>query len=332
MNKTVNTIFFTIGLLVFSYLIFNFGIDEIIINIQKTGWWFIPVICVWGIAYIINAYAQYLILNSKGNVSFPEILKLTISSFALDYITPFLNLGGQPYRILSLKDSIGIHNSTSSVILYVMLHFLSSFFIWIIAIILSLLLLPLSSELKSVLWILLLISIFLVSFFYSRHRKGIFGTILNFLSHIKFLNKFYKKLEPKKESLLIIDEQIKDLYINRKTTFYKVLSLEILARIICSFEFLFIMEALGLEGNILSAFYIYAGTALIMNLFFFLPLGLGAREGGLYFLFQSLKFTQGVGIFASVVNRIREFFWILIGLLLLQLTKNKKTKMIENVN
>jgi hypothetical protein len=56
-----------------------------------------------------------------------------------------------------------------------------------------------------------------------------------------------------------------------------------------------------------------------MNMFFFVPFELGTREGSLYFILESLGFGAGVGIFIAVVNRIREFFWILVGLLLIQL-------------
>ena len=54
MNKYTKTIFFIIGLGVFAYLINDYGLDNIISNIKKTGWWFVPVIGVWGIVYYMN--------------------------------------------------------------------------------------------------------------------------------------------------------------------------------------------------------------------------------------------------------------------------------------
>jgi len=160
--------------------------------------------------------------------------------------------------------------------------------------------------------------VFLIWFFFSRHKKGIFKSVLNLISKFKFLNKINEKLKKRERSLLIIDERIIDLYANRKSTFYLALFYEYAGRIIASLEFFFILTAIGLNATIIEAFFINAGSSVIMNMLFFVPFELGTREGSLYFILESLGFSAGVGIFIAVVNRIREFFWILVGLLLLQ--------------
>jgi hypothetical protein len=49
-----------------------------------------------------------------------------------------------------------------------------------------------------------------------------------------------------------------------------------------------------------------------------------------------LNFTSAIGIYIGLVNRIREFFWILIGLLLIQFRKtslsNKRVIDYANIN
>jgi uncharacterized protein (TIRG00374 family) len=323
MSKKTRIIFFIIGLGIFIYLVTKFGFNNILINIEKIGWWFIPIVTVWGIVYLFNSFAWYTILNGKKNgIRFHDLLSVSISGFAINYITPFINLGGEPYRVIALRNSIGIHNSVSSVILYRMIHILGSFFFWLTGAVVVAILLPLSSELKISLFAVSFVLIILILFFFSRHKKGIFKAVLNLLSKIKFLNKIYLKLLKREKTLLIIDDQIKDLYLNRKSAFYLALFSEYIGRIIASLEFYFILIAIGLNSTIIQAFFINVGSSIIMNVLFFIPFELGTREGSLYFILESLGFTAGVGIFIALVNRIREFFWILIGLLLMQIKGN----------
>jgi hypothetical protein len=65
-------------------------------------------------------------------------------------------------------------------------------------------------------------------------------------------------------------------------------------------------------------------------------MNLGVREGSLFFIMGLLNFTSAIGIYIGLVNRIREFFWILIGLLLIQFRKtslsNKRVIDYANIN
>lgn len=142
-------------------------------------------------------------------------------------------------------------------------------------------------------------------------------------------------MEPHRTALLSIDEQIKQLYQHQRKTFYKSIAFEYLSRIIASFEFFFILKALGYTPTFLEAFYINAATSFILNMLFFVPFELGTREGGLYFVMQSVGYVQGIGIFISLVNRLRELVWTFIGMaLMLKTDKQPSTdsflKMMED--
>ena len=155
------------------------------------------------------------------------------------------------------------------------------------------------------------------------------------MSRKQFLHRYLQKLEPHRAALLSIDEQIKQLYQHQRKTFYTSIVFEYLSRIIASFEFFFILKALGYTPTFLEAFYINAATSLILNMLFFVPFELGTREGGLYFVMQSIGYVQGIGIFISLVNRLRELVWTLIGMaLMLKTDKQPSTdsflKMMED--
>lgn len=319
MNRTIKSIFFFIGILLFTFLILDFGVENIIAKISLTGWWFFSIVGIWGLVYLLNAMSWYFIIDAKNNeISFLNVFSISLSGFAINYITPFVNLGGEPYRIIALKDYLGLSNSISSTISFTMLHQLSHFFFWIAAILIVLLLFPISTGITLILFITSLILLILIVFFFSRHKKGIFQSLLKILSKLPLKKVFHNKIISKGEILLKIDEEIKEFYNKKRVIFYSALSIEFIARLISSLEYYFILKAVGFEPTFLDAFLINAGASLIMNILFFIPMGLGTREGGLILILEGLQYSSGIGVYVGLVNRIREFFWILIGLLLIQ--------------
>lgn len=327
MNNRLKTVLFIAGLVIFIFLINEFGLDNILVNIKKTGWWLLPIIGIWFFVYLLNAAAWRIILkNHRDKVSFGEILSISISGFAINYITPVVNLGGEPYKVFALKEKLGTHNAVSSVVLYSMLHFLSSFVFWIAALLLAFFSIGLTSEMQIIFGIAFILALSGVWFFFTRHKKGIFGSVIKIIPKLPFTKRLAEKLHLKTDSLTIIDDKIIEFYGNNKNNFYASLFLEVAARFIASVEFIFILIAIGIEITFQEAIYINAFSSLFMNVFFFVPLGLGIREGSLFFIMNVLKFSSGIGIYIGLVNRIREFFWILIGLLLIQLKKAKPVK------
>jgi uncharacterized protein (TIRG00374 family) len=337
MSKKIKTVFFVLGFIIFFVLITKFGLENILTNIEKTGWWLIPIIGVWLLVYLLNALAWQIVLKThKKNILFTDIFSISLSGFAINYITPVINLGGEPYKVLALKEKIGTQNAVSSVIIYSMLHFFSSFVFWIAAIVLVFYSLPLSPELQIIFSAGFAAALLGVWFFYSRHKKGVFVSLIKIVHKLPFTSRLTEKLKAKENSLANIDEQITSFYNKRKKDFYTSLLLEVTARFIASIEFIFILNAIGMEITFEEAIYINAFSSLFMNLFFFIPMNLGVREGSLFFIMGLLNFTSAIGIYIGLVNRIREFFWILIGLLLIQFRKtslsNKRVIDYANIN
>lgn len=324
MSKTLKTIFFAVGIALFIFLVWDFGVANIITNIDRTGWWFVSIIGIWGVVYLLNALSWYLIIDAKNNeISFVNVFSISLSGFAINYITPFVNLGGEPYRIIALKDYLGLSNSVSSTISFTMLHQLSHFFFWLTAIVIVFFLFTISTGIEAILFITLAVLLMLIVFFFSRHKKGIFESLLRILSKLPLKKILYDKIIRKEEILLKIDEEIKEFYNGKKRIFYSALSIEFTARLISSLEYYFILKAIGYEPTFMDAFLVNAGASLIMNILFFIPMGLGTREGGLVLILEGLKYASGVGVYVGLINRIREFFWIFVGLLLIQFRKNK---------
>lgn len=325
------TLFFLIGLGMLAYLIYKLGFQAIFENIAKTGWWFGAVVGIWLIIYVLNALAWFFIIgDEKKEIGFRRILKFTISGFAINYITPFVSLGGEPYKVLELNKHLNKNHSVATVISYNMMHVFSHFFFWLTAVIALFISLELKTANIIFLVVALIICIGVIYLFYAAYKKGIVKTAISLFAKIYFARLFVKKIKDKQDLLDEVDSHIISLYSDRRNEFYIILFLEYFARIIGSLEFYFILRAISLDISLFEAFLISAGSSLFANLFFFIPMQMGSRESGFYLVFQSLKLTPAIGVYVSLITRIREFFWILTGLVLIKIKPKQNIINIEN--
>ena len=316
------TVFFVLGAIALCIMVYSIGLDTIIGNIRKTGWWFFAIIGIWVVVYLLNASSWRVILRDEDtpHVSFWNILKPTISGYAINYITPVVALGGEPYRILDMCRHVGGKKATSSVLLYSMMHIMSHFLFWLSAAVLTVAWLRPSWVVNVTLGLVAVLCIAGILFFLKAYSKGLLMKGIRIAGKIPYIKKWVQQIDGERLGKIEeTDRQIAHLYTCRRSDFYKSLSLEYLSRIVSCLEVYFIVLALGMNFTFLDSVIIIAITSLIANLMFFAPMQLGTREGGFLLAFQGIAMSSGLGIYVSIITRIRETFWIMIGLLLMRL-------------
>ncbi|WP_336834596.1 MULTISPECIES: lysylphosphatidylglycerol synthase transmembrane domain-containing protein [Sphingobacterium] len=327
-SKIYKVLFMLIGIGTLAYMIQAMGIDEIWNNLEKIGWWFLPVLGSWAVLYWMNAMAFKAIIQEpelpQTDVPFWKVLQLTISGYAINYITPFVALGGEPYRIMELKNYVGGSKAGSSVLLYGVMHILSHILFWVASVFLILWFVPASTMVDVACAVIFVMAIICTWLFTKFYKKGITVSLLKALSKLPLVGKKVGHLlETKFETLNDVDQQVKNLFQNRRDRFYKALFWEFVARVVGCFEIYFIGLALDINIDFIDAMIISSGSSLFANLVFFFPMQLGTREGGLAMAVMSIGLPAKVGIFMGVVTRIREIVWIMIGLGWMSLVKKK---------
>ena len=65
------------------------------------------------------------------------------------------------------------------------------------------------------------------------------------------------------------------------------------------------------------AFTIGGLEAIAGNVLFLVPFEIGAREGAYFLLFKVFGLDPQLGLYTSIVGRVRDFGWIALGLLLI---------------
>lgn len=321
MLKKYHNYFFLFGVLVLLFMVYKLGFDTIYENLQKTGWWFVPIFGIWIIVYLFNAWSLNIIITDgtpeSKKVKIRQLMKLTISAYAINYMTP-LSIGGEPYKALKLKDDLGTHKATSSVLLYVMMHYVSHFFFWLISIPVFIFIMPeVSGVIQIVLWAVFLSCVMLILWAYSVFTKGVIKNALSIATRFPFVGRKIRLYRDKNQHHLNeMDLLISDLYTNRKKDFFASLFVELISRYISCFEVYFMAIPLAFDLSFIQSYLIVSIATLIANIFFFAPMQMGTREGGFVLATTTLALPAGIGVYIGLCTRIRELFWIMIGVLL----------------
>lgn len=325
--KIAKNVFFILGALALGIMIYTIGLDNIWRDMKQTGWWYVPIIGMWLIVYMINTLSLYIILRDGSEetkqISFIRLFKLTISGFAINYVTPFGLMGGEPYKIIELQHDLGIQKSTSSILLGTMMRVVAHFIFWMVSIPLLLFLVPvLSDSVEIGIMITTGTTFLLLLWAYRIYTRGGVDRALIISSRLPFIGKKLRAYRAgNQEKINQMDELISDLYKNRKKDFFLSLSFEFLARILVCVEVILMMQAINQPITFGESVLIESLQSLISNLFFFMPMQMGAREGGFVIVYGILSIPLAYGVFVSISKRVRELFWTLIGVILIKVSR-----------
>ena len=328
MKPLYRNLFLLFGLCAIAFMVYSFpeGWETIKRNPTNVLLYLPGVVGIWFFVYLCNAWAFQILVNTSDHdkhLSFAHAFKLTVSGFAFSYTTPF-GSGGVPYRVMELSRYIGTPRAVSSVALYSMMHVFSHFFLWTTA----LLAFVIAHFDVMTAWLWTLFAIFLTVFvaaavFFSySYKHGIIARLFRLLFFVPLLRRPARRFYERHATAFdTIDANIRFLY-EHPRQLWGSLAAEYLGRLLNSFEFYFILLAFGISGaNFVDGLIILGFSSLMGNLLFFLPMQIGAREGSLAVIVPLLfpGVGQAIGIYVSFYTRIREIFWIVVGVLLVKI-------------
>lgn len=335
MKPLVRNIFLIFGIVALAVMIYCFpeGWETVRANKRGVLTYLPAILAVWAVVYACYSWAFQILVNASDHdkhLSFRHSVKLTLSAFAFTGLTP-LGFGGGPYRVMELAKYIGTPHSISSVALYSMMHILSHFVLWAIGCVVFMIFH--FDAMNAFFWTL--ISVYLIVFFgvatffrYS-YKHGILAKLFHIFFYIPFLRKpcrcFYDRNLPAFEKT---DANFRFLY-EHPRELWGSLVIEVIGRVLTSYEFYFILLAFGIAGaNFADSLIILCFSSLIGNILYILPMQIGAREGSLAIILPLLfpTVTAGIGVYTSIFTRLREIFWIIIGVALVKVGNKRIMK------
>lgn len=317
MSRRTLLLCFSVGAAVLLYLIHRVGLGALVSEARHTGPMFPVIFASYGLVYACNTAAWRVILGGgSSGLSFWRAYALLTSGFALNFLTPMLNFGGEPFRVGAAGRVVGLRRAAGSVLIHNVLRTLSFMFGWVTALGLALLLLPASAGLDTLLAGAMVITTVLILLILAGHRRDLLTRALNLLQRIPGLRRLGHRLEDRRPALVEIDRQVSDFYHHTPRRFWQALGLEYLSRWVLAVEYYLILLSLGQHVSFIVAFVITILGGLITNLLFFFPYEVGTKEGGLFLLFRLFGIPGRLGVYAGLVDRVRDLAWIALGLAL----------------
>jgi hypothetical protein len=322
--RRLQLVLFLAGAAVFGYLVARIGVGQLVSDAANTGLMFVPIVLLYAVVYACSARAWQLTMgdSSRSQPPFRRSYAVVIAAGALNFLTPLVNAGGEPFRAAALTPWLGKRRAAGSVILHRMLHSFAYVLVWLTAIVLAFALLPQQTPpvLLVVLGIAGILLLVIVALFMSALRSGLLERLLDWMHRVPLIRRLGALLEPKRTLLTELDQQITDFYHRSPGRFVRAILLEYLSRCVFMLEIVLIVASLGFHLGYLRAFAIGGLEALAGNVLFLVPFEIGAREGAYYALFNLFGLDPQLGLYTSIVGRVRDFVWIAAGLLLIWAT------------
>src|SRR5437867_7668451 len=229
MSRTLRLALFLLGAAVFGYLVAQIGIGQLVSDAGRTGFTFVPIVVLYSLVYACSARAWQLTMGEgeSNRPSFWRTYAVTISAGALNFLTPVVNAGGEPFRVAALAPWLGTRRAAGSVILHRMLHSFAYVLVWFTAIVLAFALLP--PETPNVVPIILgvagLVLLCILALIMSAHRSGMLERLLNWMGRVPLLRRLAALLEPKRAMLMELDQQITEFYHRQPGRFVQALQI-----------------------------------------------------------------------------------------------------------
>ncbi|MBI4500025.1 MAG: flippase-like domain-containing protein [Gemmatimonadetes bacterium] len=315
MSSRLRALFLLAGAAGLGWLMSRTGLGRLAEDAARTGWMLIPILAVYGLSYICYAWAWQLIMaDEPTRPSFSRLYAITVSAFALDFVTPMVNVGGEPFRVAAAAPWVGVRRAVGGVVVYKMLHALALALIWLAALLLAFLLLPGQPIVIASLLLATLLVVLLILLLMTLHRRGGLERLFQGVARVPVLGRLSARLEPHRETLSMLDRQIVEFYHRDPGRFYRALAIECLGRLAYLFEYYLIFRSVEVDVDLLQIIVIGGLASLMMTATFFVPFELGTKEGSHYLLFVLLGLDPALGVYTAVVSRARDLCWIALGL------------------
>jgi glycosyltransferase 2 family protein len=313
--RRINLILLGLALAFLLWMLHQVGWHIIWQHLLKVGWWWPVLLLPYGVVNCLEALSwDYLLLSSAHRPSLMKLFRLRLGGEALNTLTPTAGLGGEPFKAVRMA-ALGVpwEEATASVVIHKGVAVLSL----VLYIFLGLALVPFLLPLSGSLVLLLSSGAFLLAggallFIIAQGRGPCMGGV-------RLLDRFGlcpRRLKEKEAELESLDAAMASFYREHPGRGLLSLALFVLAWLVHAVEVYLMFWLLGHPISWSLAVCLDALAMLFTAMGFFIPAALGVQDGGNVLLALGFHLGATLGAAFSILRRLREAFWMGLGLLL----------------
>ena len=289
------------------------GWDTLGQYLRQVGWYWPLLLLPYGVVNWLEAWSwKYMLVDTPARTTVARLFWLRLGGEALNQLTPTACLGGEPFKAFRLQaDGVPLEVASASVVIMKGILVLSLVLYIFTGLALAPFYLP---EAAKHILLLTLAALGLAAagiIFVLVQRREPFGNSFRFLSRRGWLPHFLRDQEGFLENLDTAMSQFYRQYPSRALLSFFLFFLSWLLHAV---EVYLMFWLLGHPISPGMAVCLDALAMLFTALGFFIPAAIGVQEGGNILLALGFKLGFDLGAAFSILRRIREAFWLCLGL------------------
>ena len=301
-----------LGAALLAYLLYGFGSAKVWLDLRSIGWGFTVIVALEVLVSGINARAWwYTLPRATRRGCFPRLFLVQLAGSALNDTIPGAPLGGEPVKVLLLKEQFPPSVTTASLLSAKLAQALGR----ALFVILGMLAASWSLEFERLPVQSLAVGFVLtaagVGAFMALQIRGFSGAARRASARLRFLGSWVERLE---HGLGRVDEHLQELYSSRPWDFVASVALGLAGLCVGIVQIWLVMGWIGLTQDWLSSLTIEAFSVLVGFVGFAVPGSLGVQEGGKLLIFAALGLPVSAGLAVGVAFRLNNIANLVIGL------------------
>lgn len=316
MSKILKLVFVLVGILLFAWALLAVDMKAVGALLIQMGFGFLVVLAIYSVVTWVDTVAWEYGFKPEETGSFKlwELWRIRQIGESFNTITPLGTVGGEPVKAQLLKERHGLSfkQGLASQVIGRTTFLMALIFFLVPGTILVFLSDFVSETFQKISLAGLVTFSTLIFIFFLFQVTGGLGKLTAWAARI------FPSLAKKNtlSQLNTLDSLMSGYYRKYPDRFLKSVGYALIGWIVGLGELYFTLYFLGHEVSFTDLWIIEALSQLVRVGSFFIPLSIGAQEGGLILIFVSMGMTGDMGLAVSFVRRIKELVWVGFGLLM----------------
>ncbi len=300
-----------LGLVLLVVLVWRIGFGRIWDALSSLNWRLIPLIAAIGVSEFVHVIAwRHCLTEHFRPISLARLFGISMSGYAINYLTPTASLGGDMTKALQLSSRGGMAEAVAAVLInklsFAIAHMLLVFAgcIWV----LEQLTLP-----RSLLVPLLIsagaLGIGIVTFLILQ-KRGKLGALLRWMAERSAAGPLLQK---KEQAINRVDESLRTFYRTRSLDFALSVAWHLVGYAVGILQTWYLLMLTG-RPDLLAAVGVWFLGIWFEFLTFAVPLNLGTLEAGSMIAFGAVGRSAATGMAYGIGIRLAQLFWAGFGL------------------